>query len=195
MSYNVREYTIGELCDYCKGLSIPRDDTSVDYEIPYLHYGDVYKLYDTYVNYDSVKQSIIKISAIEKIKPDQLLADGDIVYNLTSETIDDLGKSVMIINPDNFPFVAGMETTVFKVKDKTAVLPNYLQYVFGSANFQAILRQYVTGMKVYRVHPCDLSRIKISLPSIEVQRKIVAFADNIYKKIRINSKINDYLAI
>ena len=194
MNCDIKSYTIGELCDYNKGASIPRDSTSVNYQIPYLHYGDIYKLFTTYVEYDRVQSSIIKVMPSEKIKSDQLLLDGDIVYNLASETVEDLGKSVMIINPKNDPFIAGMETTVFRIKNKTIVSPKYLQYIFESTKFQALLRQYVTGMKVYRVHPRDLSRIVIDLPSIDVQEKIVAFADDIYNVIDINRKINDYLA-
>mgnify|MGYP001590100886 FL=1 len=56
--------TIGEIVEFSKGASIPRDRTSVHYEVPYLHYGDVYKLYKKEVDLDAVYDVIIKEEAI-----------------------------------------------------------------------------------------------------------------------------------
>lgn len=186
--------SLGELCTYSKGIGIPREYTDVNLDIPYLHYGDIYKKYDFRINLDKELNEIIKISKNEKIKTDHFLSDGDIVYTLTSETVDDLGHSTLIINEKNYPFVAGMETTVIRIKDKNKILPAYLNYIFQSESFRRELRQFVTGMKVYRVHPTDLLKIKIDIPSLEDQLKIVSFLDSISNKIQINIVLNDYLA-
>jgi len=186
--------SLGELCTYSKGIGIPREYTDVNLDIPYLHYGDIYKKYDFRINLDKELNEIIKISKNEKIKTDHFLSDGDIVYTLTSETVDDLGHSTLIINEKNYPFVAGMETTVIRIKDKNKILPAYLNYIFQSESFRRELRQFVTGMKVYRVHPTDLLKIKIDIPSLEDQLKIVSFLDSISNKIQINIVLNDYLS-
>lgn len=60
--------------------------------------------------------------------------------------------------------------------------------------FRTVLRQYVRGMKVFRVHPDDLSRIEISLPSLEDQQRAVSLMDAILEKQLINNRLNDYLA-
>jgi type I restriction enzyme S subunit len=184
---------LGDVCSFQKGASVPRDKTGVGLDIPYLHYGDIYKHYSISVDVDEVFESIIKISANEKVKDEQQLNDQDIVYNLTSETIDDLGKSVIIRNKDNRPFVAGMETTIMRVDRTDLVYPPYLNYVLQTKQFYRLLQQYVTGMKVFRVHPRDISRISWDFPSLQVQKWIANLADSITERISKNTKINHHL--
>lgn len=184
---------IGDICTWSKGFQVPRNDTSCEKEIPYLHYGDLYKLYGFKLNLEEEKDTIIKISNNLKFREEQMLHDGDIVFTLTSETTDDLGHCTLIINPLDRPFVSGMETTVIHITDKTHILPSFLNYLFQSEYFQRSLRQYVTGMKVYRVHPNDLMNMTIELPEYSEQAKIVEILDSISNKININHKINDNL--
>lgn len=155
-----------------KGIQVPRDRTSLDNEIPYLHYGDIYKLYDTKLDIDSIYNKIIKISSNEKIKDFQYLHNGDIVMNLTSENYEDLGKSVLIVNENEIPFVGGMETHIFKVTN-VHVLPAYLQYYFQSDLFSRTLIQYTYGMKVFRANPNHFGEIEIDIPSLSKQQHIV----------------------
>lgn len=185
---------LGEICTYSKGLGISRENTDENKEIPYLHYGDLYKKYDFRVNIDKIANTIIKIDNSPKIKEDQFLKNGDIVYTLTSETVDDLGHSTLVINKTQRPFVAGMETTIIRVSDRETVLPEFLNYVFQSRTFKERLHQYVTGMKVFRVHPKDLLKIPIDIPPIDSQHRIVKILNNISDLMDVNKKINDYLA-
>ena len=184
---------IGDLCSYAKGLSIPRDRTNPNKDIAYLHYGDLYKKYDFRLDLSEAWNEIIKVDSTERYKSEQILRDGDIVFTLTSESVDDLGHSTLIINKNNLPIVSGMETTILHITENSC-LPSYLNYVFQSNWFRQILRQYVTGMKVYRVHPRDLMEIKIPMPDLCKQQEICNILDSISDCIDINSKINDYLS-
>ena len=179
-----------EIVSWSKGHSVPRDDTSVSKNIPYLHYGDLYKKYNFRLDLNKEYKSIIKIDPDSKIKPEQYLHDGDIVFTLTSETVDDLGCCTLISNPEDLPFVTGMETTVVHILDKNVVYPPYLNYLFQTNRLQKELRQYVTGMKVYRVHPKDLMNITVNVPSYDIQKKVASFLDTISDKIVINHDIN-----
>lgn len=184
---------LGDIITWSKGVSIPRDDTSVAKEIPYLHYGDLYQKYDFRLDLDEQYDDIIKISPSPKIKPEQLLHDGDIVFTLTSETVDDLGHCTLISNPNDYPFVSGMETTVIHITDKERVFPSYLNYLFHTIDFQRHLRTFVTGMKVYRVHPNDMMKMMIELPEYTEQIRIVSLLDPLSDLIKINNQVNDYL--
>ena len=185
---------IGDLCSYAKGLSIPRDRTNPNKDIAYLHYGDLYKKYDFRLDLSQVWNEMIKIDSDERYNPEQILRDGDIVFTLTSESVDDLGHSTLIVNKDNLPIVSGMETTILHITEKDSCLPSYLNYVFQSNWFRQALRQFVTGMNVYRVHPRDLMEIEIPMPSLCRQHEISNILDSISDCIDVNSKINDYLA-
>ncbi len=187
------ECTIGDICTWSKGFQVPRDETSVNKEMPYLHYGDLYKKYDFRLNLQEKYNEIIKIDSNPKIKDAQYLHDGDIVFALTSETVDDLGHCTLISNSDDLPFVSGMETTVIHIKRRDSVLPSFLNYYFHDRAFQNRLRQYVTGMKVYRVHPDDIMSMTINLPSLEEQEIIVRVLDAITDDTSCLTKINDNL--
>ena len=120
--------------------------------------------------------------------------DQDIVYVLTSETVDDLGHAYLFNNPSGKLAVSGTETTIVRVERKDIVLPAYLNYLMSSPRFIGELRQYTRGMKVFRVHPSDVARIEVDLPSIDEQQKVVAILDAVYEKQQINTQLNGYLA-
>lgn len=80
------------------------------------------------------------------------------------------------------------------IDKKDVIEPAYLNYLLQTQRFKKTLQQYTTGMKVFRVHPRDISRIEINVPNFEKQRAIIKILDQIHFKIRINNRINDYLA-
>lgn len=188
------KHSLGDLCTFARGASTPRARMYENGDYLYIHYGDLYKGFDTSIDVESPQKPIPYITKDEKIRPSQELRDQDIVYVLTSETIDDLGHAYLFNNPRNLPAVAGTETTIMRVKDQGLILPPYLNYLAQTPRFKALLRQYVKGMKVFRVHPSDLARIEISLPDLRTQQKIVSFVDSMRYQELVLVKLNDYLA-
>ena len=183
---------LGDISNVFRGISIPRDRTSVDFEIPYLHYGDIYKIYNNYLDVSKEIKSIIKIKSNEKIKEYQYLQSDDIVINLTSENYEDLGKSIYIDNKDN-KLVAGMETTIIRFNKSIKHSPLFLKYYFDTSFFYNDILQYVRGMKVFRVNPKDLLRAKLPNIVLNQQIKIAEYIKNLDDKIEINNKINKNL--
>ena len=186
-------YKLGEICEFYRGASTPRDRMYDEGDWLYVHYGDLYKGFSYRIDVERPQKRIPFILASEPIKSSQRLEDQDIVYVLTSETEGDLGHSYLFNNPFNRPSVAGTETTIVRVRDTKVILPAYLNYLMHTPMFLGQLRQYVRGMKVFRVHPKDVARIEIEVPSIENQRKVVSILDAIYEKQILNSLLNDYL--
>ena len=184
---------LGDICSFSRGASIPRARMHDTGDYLYIHYGDLYKGFDLRIDVESPSKPIPFILRGEKVKESQCLKDQDIVYVLTSETVDDLGHAYLFNNPQNKLAVSGTETTIVRVKRRDLVIPAYLNYLMSSPCFIGELRRYVRGMKVFRVHPADVSRIEIELPHIETQRKVVSILDSIYTKQRINTQLNGYL--
>lgn len=185
--------TLGELCDFFRGASVPRVRMYDQGDNLYIHYGDLYKGFDYRIDVECSQKPIPYILADENIRDEQRLINQDIVYVLTSETENELGQSFLFNNAKGCPAVAGTETTIVRVKDKNKLLPAYLNYLMHSPRFLSTLRQYTRGMKVFRVHPKDVARIEVDLPSLDVQYKTVAILDSIFDKVRLNNQINDYL--
>lgn len=190
MGYKV---ALGEICSFSRGASIPRARMLDRGDYLYIHYGDLYKGFDVRIDVENPQKPIPYIADSEPIREGQRLSDQDIVYVLTSETVEDLGHAFLFNNPRKLPAVAGTETTIVHVNRPDLVLPSYLNWLFQSSRFKRLLRQYVKGMKVFRVHPDDLARIEIEIPSIDDQRRIVSILDAIFERSLINSQINGYL--
>lgn len=187
-------YLIGEFCSFAKGASIPRDRMFDCGPWKYLHYGDLYKGHNLYIDIEKPTKAIPFISDDERIKSDQFVSDGDIIYVLTSETIDDLGKALMVKGGEGEEIVAGTETTVMRIENCDVANPAYINYMLQTDLFKRKLRQYVTGMKVFRVHPRDIAKIEVNLPDIDTQNKVVHILDAIYEKCSNINRLNDYLA-
>ena len=176
-----------EICSFSKGLQVKRDLTSTDYDIPYLHYGDLYKKYNVSLKLNEEYNKIIKVNR-DCYNIRYQIDNNNIVMNLTSENYDDLGKCVIIKNPKNTPFIAGMETHLIKIHSQL-IIPEYLNYYFESSSFLQTIHQFITGMKVFRVKPDDILNIDITLPNLRYQQHIVDIIGSIDDKIENNNKI------
>lgn len=187
------KYKIGELCKFFRGASVPRVRMHESGDYLYVHYGDLYKGFNIYIDVEDKQKPLPAIASSENIKDEQFLVNQDILYVLTSETVNDLGHAFLFKDPRNVPAVAGTETTIMRVSRRDLVLPAYLNYMTQTVRFKRLLRQYVKGMKVFRVHPTDVARIEVDLPNLEDQGKVVHILDNIEAKILLNQRTNDYL--
>ncbi|RXZ54928.1 restriction endonuclease subunit S [Senegalimassilia faecalis] len=185
---------LGELCSFAKGASVPRVRMLDEGGYLYIHYGDLYRGFSIRIDVDDSQKPIPYISKDEKTRPTQWLEDKDIVYVLTSETVEDLGHAFLFNNPGGKKAVAGTETTIVRVTRRDLLLPEYLNWLLQSNHFKRVLKQYVKGMKVFRVHPNDLARIEIDLPSLDNQRRVVAVMDSLFDRELLNNRINGYLA-
>ena len=188
------KYKIGELCKFFRGASVPRVRMHESGDYLYVHYGDLYKGFNIYIDVEDKQKPLPAIASSENIKDEQFLVNQDILYVLTSETVNNLGHAFLFKDPRNVPAVAGTETTIMRVSRRDLVLPAYLNYMTQTVRFKRLLRQYVKGMKVFRVHPTDVARIEVDLPNLEDQGKVVHILDNIEAKILLNQRTNDYLA-
>jgi len=187
-------YSLGELCTFSRGASVPRARMYVQGDYIYIHYGDLYKGFSLRVDVDSPQKKLPFILKSEKIREGQYLHDQDIVYVLTSETIDDLGHSFLFNNPKGLPAVAGTETTIMHITRRDLVIPAYINYLLQTEYFKKLLRQYVKGMKVFRVHPDDIAHIVVDLPTLGEQAKMVSLLDVLFEQQLILSRTNGYLA-
>lgn len=185
---------LGDVCSFHRGASVPRVRMYDAGDYLYIHYGDLYKGFNLRIDVEDPAKPIPYILRGERIKDSQRLEDQDIVYVLTSETVDDLGHAFLFNNPIGRPAVSGTETTIVRVERRDLAVPAYLNYLMSSPQFVGKLRQYTRGMKVFRIHPNDVARIEADLPPIETQHRVVAILDAIYAKQQVNTKLNGYLA-
>ncbi|OPJ54749.1 restriction endonuclease subunit S [Alkalithermobacter paradoxus] len=173
---------IGNIFNFSGGLSIPRSQLSEE-GIFYLHYGDIHKRNFTYINVEKDDEWLPKIDIKEtNIKEGVFLETGDVVFADASEDYEGIGKSVVIINEKQKPFVSGLHTIV--AKDASNRL-NYLykKYCFSTNKVRKQFRVLATGATVYGISRSNIPKIKILIPTITEQKKIASILTTIDEHI------------
>jgi len=139
------------------------------------------------LSYDFVKTSL------EKKKNRAYVKDKDIVLSNRGTFRAGLYKG----NDKNL--IASSSIYLVRVKDKTKVLPEYIDIFLNSKFGQAELESINSGTLIRSLPKGDLLNLKIPLPSIKDQKIIIAIDENhrtrskfYEKKIKIHKDIADY---
>jgi type I restriction enzyme S subunit len=78
--------------------------------------------------------------------------------------------SIGIVPPDLDGYSSTQDIPAFDISD--SVCKNWLLFLFSYPNFYKKLELYASGSGSKRLHPIELFKIKIGLPSIEEQKQI-----------------------
>jgi restriction endonuclease S subunit len=89
-----------------------------------------------------------------------------------------------ILNKPELELIGTTELLPFKIKKELAY-PEYIKYVLLSYEYLEKSGFLMHGKEHPRIHPLDIINIKIPLPSLEIQKKIV---NEIQKQEKINEK-------
>ena len=74
--------------------------------------------------------------------------------------------------------------------DERVVLPKYLYYLLSTKN----LTDLNVGTAVPSLTTEVLYEIELGIPSLEIQTSIVSILHSLDKKVKVNQRVNDYLA-
>jgi len=119
------------------------------------------KLIDTKANLDGVSLSSYKV-----INPTEFVYVAD-----TSRRGD---KVALALNSETNSFLVSSIYTVFRSKDKEKLLPEYLFLLLSRSEFDSYARFNSWGSARETFDWEEMERVEIPLPSIEVQRELVA---------------------
>lgn len=164
---NVKEYTLGELGTFTRGNGLQKKDFTKE-GIGCIHYGQIYTRFGafadktlTYVN----RELASHLLQVEK---------GNLVIACTSENVEDICKSVAWLGEENI--CTGGHACVFRHNQN----PKYISYFFQTEYFFNQKKKYTYGTKVKDIKPDSIAKIKIPLPSLKEQKRIVSILDNLY---------------
>lgn len=147
-----------------RGNGLPKKDFT-ESGVGCIHYGQIYTYYGTFA--DETKSFVSK----ETAKTLKKVSKGDLVIASTSENIEDVCKAVAWLGEEEI--VTGGHATILKHDQN----PKYLAYYFQTPNFSDQKRKYAKGTKVIDVSAKDLAKIKVPVPPISEQERIVSILD------------------
>ena len=163
---------LGEVGTLIRGSGLQKNDFIED-GVGCIHYGQIYTYYGTYT--DKTKSFVSQ----ELAKSLKKVNKGDLVITSTSENIEDVCKAVAWLGEDEI--VTGGHATILKHNEN----PKYLSYYFRTASFSNQKRKYAKGTKVIDVCAKDLAKIRVPIPTLAEQERIVGVLD------RFDALVND----
>ncbi|WP_449188432.1 restriction endonuclease subunit S [Tannerella forsythia] len=161
---NIKIMSLGELGTFTRGSGLQKKDftpTGIDC----IHYGQIYTYYGTYA-YKT--KSFVSQEFAQKARKAK---NGDLIIATTSENDEDVCKAVAWLGDEE---IAVSSDACFYAHTMN---PKYVAYYFQTEQFQKQKRCFITGTKVRRVNSNDLAKIKIPVPPLFEQERIVSILD------------------
>src|SRR5690606_25356563 len=156
----------GDVAELVRGNGLPKSDFT-ETGVPAIHYGQIYTYYKTFTT--ETKSFVSPETAMKLRKVDS----GDVVITNTSENLEDVGKALVYLG--KIQAVTGGHATIFKPSKD--ILGKYFAYFTQTEGFASQKRKLAKGTKVIDVSATDMAKIKILIPSLEEQARIVSILD------------------
>ena len=154
----------GDFCEMIKGNGVQKVDF-IDSGRGCIHYGQIYTHYGSFT-YTTNK--FVSEGVFEKARK---ASKGDIIMTDTSENVEDICKSVAYLGEDDI--AVSNHALIIKHQQN----PKFLSFSTQTNSFFNQKRKVVVGVKVSGIKPEHLAQIKIYLPSLEEQSRIVSILD------------------
>jgi type I restriction enzyme S subunit len=165
--------SLGDVFEFSGGYSASRDQLS-DVGHCYLHYGDIHGATKTSVDTRADYLDIPKLNIpLRKVSSKSLLQDGDVVFVDASEDDEGASKHVVVVNPENTPFISGLHTIVAKSKTNELTC-EYRHYCFLTKSIRQQFLYYAVGTKVTGISKSNIPKLFLPLPKPHEQRAIAA---------------------
>ena len=180
------EKTFGDLFDFYGGLSKSREELGEN-GYPYLHYGDLHRGSFNKVSFEQY-ELLPKCDISLTGKETCLMEDGDVAFLDASEDLEGTSRAVLIDNPDNNHFIAGLHIIYGKSKDES-ITKWYKQYITTADSTKKQFQKLASGFKVYGLNRDTLPKIHVAYPpSLQEQSRIAEILMKWDKAIELREK-------
>ena len=177
---------LGDICEIIRGNGVQKTDF-VESGVGCIHYGQIY------THYGSFTYTTNKYVSKEVFDKARKASKGDVIMTDTSENVEDICKSVAYLGEEDI--AVSNHALILKHKQN----PKFLTYSTLTNSFSNQKRKFVVGAKVSGIKPENLAQIKIYLPSLSEQNRIVgildtftASIDNLKEQIALRRKQYEY---
>ncbi|WP_313027021.1 restriction endonuclease subunit S [Soonwooa sp.] len=181
---------LGEVMDFKVTNSFSRENLNYEYgTVKNIHYGDIHTKFQTLfdINCESVPFINQEID-ISRISDENYCKNGDIIFADASEDLNDVGKSIEIINTNGEKLLSGLHTLLARPKKDIFHL-GFSGYLFKSNSVRTQIQKESQGSKVLSINVGRISKVELSFPSVEEQSKISSFLALLDERIQTQSKI------
>lgn len=183
----MKKCRLGEILDVRRGTSLSGEYYSTSGELIRLTLGNF-----SYPN-NGWKENKSKddIYFIGPVKPEFILAEGDIITPLTEQVRGLLGNTATI--PESGKYIQSGDVGLI-IPDEKKLDKRFAYYLVSSPIVKKQLDAGSQQTKIRHTSPDNIKNCFAYVPELDEQRKIAVILDTINNKITVNNKINDNLA-
>lgn len=167
--------TVGDVYDFKVTNSFARE--YLNYEngtVKNIHYGDIHTKFNTL--FDITREDVPFINtdvSIEKIRNECYCNVGDIVFADASEDMNDVGKSIEIVNLNKEKLVSGLHTLLARQKEKKLAI-GFGGYLFKSDWVRKQIQREAQGAKVLGISATRISNVQIAYPKNHKEQEAIS---------------------
>ena len=172
------EHTLSEYLEFKNGLN--PDAKRIGSGLPFISVMDI--LSEGVINYDNIRG---KVNATEKEIECFGVKDGDLLFQRSSETLEDVGRANVYM--DNRTAIYG--GFVIRGRKIGNYVPLFFKYLLATPLARKRTCRMGAGAQHFNIGQEGLSKISLYFPSIEEQRKIAEFLSLIDERIATQNKI------
>ena len=175
--------------------SFSRDKLNYDNgSVKNIHYGDIHTKFSTH--FDILKEDVPFINpetSINRVDKDNYCIEGDLVIADASEDIDDIGKSIEIINLNKEKLLAGLHTFLARPIDSKITI-GFGGHLFKSSGIVTQIKKEAQGAKVLGISKGRLANLDVYYPkNPKEQQKIADCLSSLDEVINAETEKRDLL--
>lgn len=155
---------MSEIGTFIRGNGLQKKDFT-EKGVGCIHYGQIYTRLSTFTDKTLTYCSEELARKLTPVHP------GDLIIACTSENVEDVCKSVAWLGEEDI--VTGGHACVFSHHEN----PKYIAYLFQTEIFFQQKKKYARGVKVIDIKVADLQKIKLPIPPLSEQERIVSILD------------------
>lgn len=122
-----------------------------------------------------------------EVPEDYLHKKGDLIVAMTEQAIGLLGSCAIV--PESGIYLHNQRLGLITTNE-AEVLKNFIYHLFKTSTVREQIRLTSSGSKVKHTSPERIYAVKVPLPPVEEQQKIVQVLNSLDKKIELNNRIN-----
>ena len=165
---NWNEVTLNDIATFSKGKGISKNDISEE-GIECVRYGELYTNYSEIIKNIDSKTNLDKNNLVLSEKE-------DILIPCSGETAIDLATASCVKKED---VAIGGDITIIKTNQYAPFVAYYLNQK------KTEIAKYAQGVSIVHLYPKDFKVLKMKIPSINEQKKIISLLELIADKVRL----------
>ena len=181
---------LGEIIDFKVTNSFSREN--LNYEsgaVKNIHYGDIHTKFQTLFNItNEIVPFINEEINLQRISAENYCREGDIIFADASEDLNDVGKSIEVVNVNGEKLLSGLHTLLARPKENIFHL-GFNGYLFKTNQVRTQIQKESQGSKVLSINVGRISKIELSFPDLKEQERITTLLSLLDDRIHTQNKI------